>query len=80
VRSLSIELAPIRVNALHPGIVGDSPYWSGKTAALEAVKERALTGRYVMSADIVHAAVFMLENRSVAGTELRVDGGWGLPL
>lgn len=80
VRSLSIELAPIRVNALHPGIVGDSPYWSGKTEALEAVKKRALTGRYVTMRDIVEAAVFLLENPSVAGTELRVDGGWSLPL
>jgi NAD(P)-dependent dehydrogenase (short-subunit alcohol dehydrogenase family) len=80
VRSLSVELAPIRVNALHPGIVGDSPFWSGKTEALEAVKERALTGRWVTTADIVDAAVFLLENPSVAGTELRVDGGWSLPL
>lgn len=80
VRSLSVELAPIRVNALHPGIVGDSPFWSGKAEALEAVKQRALTGRYVTMADIVEAAVFMLENPSVAGTELRVDGGWALPI
>ena len=80
VRSLSVELAPIRVNALHPGIVGDSPYWSGKTEALEAVKKRAPTGRFVTMRDIVDAAVFLLENASVAGTELRVDGGWSLPL
>lgn len=80
VRTLSVELAPIRVNALHPGIVGDSPYWSGKTEALQAVEQRALTGRWVRMDDITHAAVFLLENPSVAGTELRVDGGWGLPL
>jgi NAD(P)-dependent dehydrogenase (short-subunit alcohol dehydrogenase family) len=80
VRSLSVELAPIRVNALHPGIVGDSPYWAGKTEALEAVTKRALTGRWVTMSEIVGAAVFLLENRSVAGTELRVDGGWSLPL
>jgi NAD(P)-dependent dehydrogenase (short-subunit alcohol dehydrogenase family) len=80
VRTLSVELAPIRVNVLHPGIVGDSPYWSGKAEALEAVKQRALTGRWVAMSDIVGAAVFLLENPSVAGTELRVDGGWSLPL
>jgi NAD(P)-dependent dehydrogenase (short-subunit alcohol dehydrogenase family) len=27
VRTLAIELAPHRVNALHPGVVGDSPRW-----------------------------------------------------
>ena len=30
VTALALELAPIRVNALHPGIVGDSPFWAGK--------------------------------------------------
>lgn len=80
VRSLSIQLAPIRVNALHPGIVSDTPFWAGKTEALEAVAQRALTGRPVATSDIVDAAVFMLENPSVAATELRVDGGWSLPL
>jgi NAD(P)-dependent dehydrogenase (short-subunit alcohol dehydrogenase family) len=80
VRTLSVELAPIRVNAIHPGIVGDSPYWSGKTEALEAVKQRALTGRWVAMDDVTAAAVLLLENPSIAATELRVDGGWGLPL
>ena len=28
VRTLAIELAPVRVNAIHPGIVGDSPTWA----------------------------------------------------
>ncbi|HEV3397766.1 MAG TPA: SDR family NAD(P)-dependent oxidoreductase, partial [Actinomycetes bacterium] len=27
VHSLAVELAPVRCNAIHPGIVGDSPYW-----------------------------------------------------
>jgi NAD(P)-dependent dehydrogenase (short-subunit alcohol dehydrogenase family) len=79
VRAMTVELAPIRVNALHPGIVGDSPFWSEKTDALEAVKARAPSGRYVTMADVVHATAFLLENRSVAGTELRIDGGWSLP-
>ena len=38
VRTLVAELAPIRVNALHPGIVADSPYWAPKTEALEATR------------------------------------------
>lgn len=80
VRALTFELAPIRVNAIHPGIVGDSPFWSGKTEALEAARARAPIGRWVTMDDVVDAAVFMLENRSVAATELRVDGGWSLPV
>jgi NAD(P)-dependent dehydrogenase (short-subunit alcohol dehydrogenase family) len=79
VRTLVSELAPVRVNALHPGIVGDSPFWAPKTEALEAVKARTPTGRLVTMRDITDAAVFVLENDSVNGTELRVDGGWSLP-
>jgi len=79
VRTLAAELAPIRVNALHPGIVGDSPYWKPKTAALEAVKARTPTGRLVTMADVVDAAVFLLENQAMNGADLHVDGGWALP-
>jgi NAD(P)-dependent dehydrogenase (short-subunit alcohol dehydrogenase family) len=76
VRTLAIELAPIRVNALHPGVVSDSPAWVGKTSAIEAIAARTPTGRLPTMADVVDAAVFLLENRSVNGVNLDVDGGW----
>jgi len=74
VTTLATELKPLRVNAIHPGIVGDSPYWSGK--ALDHVVARTPTGRLVTTADVVHASVFLLENRSVNAVNLAVDGGW----
>jgi NAD(P)-dependent dehydrogenase (short-subunit alcohol dehydrogenase family) len=77
VHSLAVELAPIRCNAIHPGIVGDSPYWSAKgEAALEPVRNRTPSRRLVTMEDIVGAVVFLLENRSVNGENLYVDGGW----
>jgi NAD(P)-dependent dehydrogenase (short-subunit alcohol dehydrogenase family) len=77
VRALGIELAPIRVNAIHPGIVGDSPYWSQKPdSVLEGFRSRTPTGRLATMQDVVGAVVFLLENRSVNGVELYVDGGW----
>ncbi len=79
VRTLVTELAPIRVNALHPGIVADTPHWAPKTGALEAVKERTPTGRLVQMVDVVDAAEFLLENAAMNGADLRVDGGWSLP-
>jgi NAD(P)-dependent dehydrogenase (short-subunit alcohol dehydrogenase family) len=74
VRTLATELAPIRVNALHPGIVSDSPFWSGKS--LDHVVARTPTGRLATMADIVDAVRFLLENPAVNGIDLRVDGGW----
>jgi NAD(P)-dependent dehydrogenase (short-subunit alcohol dehydrogenase family) len=76
IRTLAIELAPIRFNAIHPGIVGDSPYWKEKP--LDAVLARTPTGRLVTMEDVVEATVFLLENRSVNGVNLYVDGGWML--
>jgi NAD(P)-dependent dehydrogenase (short-subunit alcohol dehydrogenase family) len=75
-RTLVEELKPIRANSLHPGIVGDSPFWSGKDQALENYTSQTPTGRLTTMADIVGATVFLLENRSVNGVDLIVDNGW----
>src|SRR6266542_1655108 len=77
VHTLAVELAPIRVNAVHPAIVGDSPCWSQKPeAVLEAFRSRTPIGRLVSMRDVVGAVVFLLENPSVTGVNLPVDGGW----
>lgn len=76
IRTLAVELAPIRFNAIHPGIVGDSPYWKDKP--LDGVVARTPTRRLVTMADVVDATVFLLENQSVNGVNLYVDGGWML--
>ena len=73
-RTLVWELAPIRVNAIHPGIVEDSPFWAGKD--LSAFLARTPTKRMNRMADIVDAVRFLLENPAVNGIDLRVDGGW----
>jgi len=77
VRALSTELAPIRVNSIHPGIVGDSPFWSDKPPqVLEAFRAGTLTGKLATMADVVSATEFLLENPAVNGVDLVVDGGW----
>ena len=76
VRTLAVELAPIRVNAVHPGVVGDSPYWRDKVAGRPAVRARTPTGRLATMADVVDAVDFLLRNRSVNAIDLSVDGGW----
>ena len=63
VRAFAVELAPIRVNALHPGIVGDSPAWSARTEALDAIRKRTPTGRTIDLAEMADGVLFLLENR-----------------
>ena len=77
VRTLVIELAPTRVNALHPAIVGDSPQWRDMPPErFDALVGRTPTGRLVTMAQIVDASRFLLENEAINGVNLPADGGW----
>jgi NAD(P)-dependent dehydrogenase (short-subunit alcohol dehydrogenase family) len=76
VRTFAIELAPVRVNALHPGIVGDSPAWADNAAVLEAVIARTPTRRTITMDEVTDAALFLLHNTAINGVNLNVDGGW----
>lgn len=78
VHTLAVELGPIRVNAIHPGIVGDSPMWRDNDAMIENVTRRTPIGRPVTMAEVVGASLFLLENGGVSGVNLAVDGGWML--
>lgn len=77
VRTLVIELAPTRVNALHPAIVGDSPQWIDMPKERhDALVARTPIGRLVTMTEVVGASRFLLENAAVNGINLPVDGGW----
>jgi NAD(P)-dependent dehydrogenase (short-subunit alcohol dehydrogenase family) len=76
VSTMVVELAPRRVNAIHPGIVGDSPWWSAKPQAVRDVHAaRTPIGRLVTMDEVVGAAIFLLENEGMNGVSLNVDGG-----
>nr|WP_227411735.1 MULTISPECIES: SDR family NAD(P)-dependent oxidoreductase [unclassified Cryobacterium] len=74
--TLALELAPIRVNSLHPGIIGDSPFWAAKPEAVAGYEKRTPGGQLATMADIVDAAKFLLFNRGVSAHSLNVDRGW----
>jgi NAD(P)-dependent dehydrogenase (short-subunit alcohol dehydrogenase family) len=77
VRTLVIELAPIRVNAIHNGIVGDSPQWRDMAPERhKALVDRTPIGRLVTMEESMGAARFLLENKAINGINLAVDGGW----
>lgn len=79
INTLALELAPIRVNALHPGIIGDSPFWASKPAGvLEQYERRTPGGKLATMADVVGATQFLLRNRGVSAVNLYVDRGWAI--
>ncbi|MEC3954079.1 SDR family oxidoreductase [Nocardia sp. CDC153] len=74
--ALAVELAPLRVNAISPGIV-DSGAWDGpgKAELFAAVAARNPARRVGAPADIASAALLALTNPFLTGTTLHVDGG-----
>lgn len=74
--TMALELAPIRVNALHPGIIGDSPFWAGKPAeVLDGHRRRTPGGELATMADVVDATQFLLRNQGISGTSIYIDRG-----
>ena len=71
--TMIVELAPVRVNMIHPGIVGDGPYRRDRD--LSQVIARSPCGRLAQMADIVDAADFLLRNPAVNAVSLNLDGG-----
>ena len=78
VRTLALELAPIRVNAIHPGVVGDSPAWAGNEEFLKMGISKTLNKRLTTMDDCVSATMFLMENQAVIGVNLVIDAGWSL--
>jgi NAD(P)-dependent dehydrogenase (short-subunit alcohol dehydrogenase family) len=77
IKTLAVELGPVRVNAVHPGIVGDSPAWNGKPPEiLKRVVDRTPLGRLVTMDEVVGSVLFLLDNKGINGVNLYVDGGW----
>ncbi|ALE78495.1 short-chain dehydrogenase [Pseudonocardia sp. AL041005-10] len=77
-QALAVELSPVRVNALSPGIV-DSGQWDrlgeGKDAFLAATAAANPARRTGTPAQLSAAARSLLTNPFVTGTTLHVDGG-----
>ena len=74
-RTLAKEITPVRVNALHSGVVGDSPKWSQVQDTHPAVARTPL-GRLVTMDEVADATEFLLRNGGMNGHDLNIDGGW----
>jgi NAD(P)-dependent dehydrogenase (short-subunit alcohol dehydrogenase family) len=78
-RALAVELAPIRVNIVSPGVV-KTALWSNMTEADRAalykeVAQRSLTGHVADADEIAHAYLYLMRQSYSTGQVLVVDGG-----
>ncbi|MFD9358923.1 SDR family oxidoreductase [Streptomyces sp. NPDC060031] len=79
VRGLALELAPIRVNAVSPGLLR-TPLWDalpadGREAMYEAAAQRLPVNRVGEPQDVAAAIAMVAGNAYMTGTTLFVDGG-----
>jgi NAD(P)-dependent dehydrogenase (short-subunit alcohol dehydrogenase family) len=75
--ALALELAPVRVNVITPGVV-DTPVWRPEDR--ERIKAWAQSAqlpaqRFAPPSDIAHAMLFLMTNSYMTGQNLVVDGG-----
>jgi NAD(P)-dependent dehydrogenase (short-subunit alcohol dehydrogenase family) len=78
-RSLALELAPIRVNAISPGVI-DTSAWDGlgqqgKADYFAEMRARNPARRIGTPADIAQAVLFAMTNTFLTGQTLHIDGG-----
>ncbi|WP_432519063.1 SDR family oxidoreductase [Kineococcus sp. SYSU DK006] len=77
-QALAVELAPVRVNAVSPGVV-DSGSWDGlgerKEAFLRSTAAANPARRTGTPEDLAEAALFAMTNPFLTATTLHVDGG-----
>ncbi|MCZ8514312.1 SDR family oxidoreductase [Paenibacillus filicis] len=78
-RVLAMDLAPIRVNVVSPGVV-DTPVFSGMdTESREAMFQRAaqslLLKRIAKPEEIAEAYVYLANNSYTTGSVIQIEGG-----
>jgi NAD(P)-dependent dehydrogenase (short-subunit alcohol dehydrogenase family) len=78
-RSLALELAPIRVNSVSPGVI-DTGAWDalggrGKAAYFADAAARNPARRIGTADDIAQAVLLALTNTFLTGQTLHIDGG-----
>ena len=78
-RGLALELAPVRVNAVSPGLI-ETPLWDDlpeekRKAMFESAAARLPARRVGQPADIANAVLFLLTTPFATGSTVRVDGG-----
>ncbi|PNQ82194.1 SDR family oxidoreductase [Paenibacillus sp. F4] len=78
-QTLALELAPIRVNVVSPGII-DTPSRSKmpentRNQFYDTVAHKLPVKRVGLAEDVARGVLYLIQNQFVTGTVLHVDGG-----
>lgn len=78
-RVLAIELAPVRVNAISPGVV-ETSLWNSmdedtRRNIFKSFADKLPVGRIGKAADIAKTLIFLMDNDFITGSIIDIDGG-----
>jgi NAD(P)-dependent dehydrogenase (short-subunit alcohol dehydrogenase family) len=78
-RALALEIAPIRVNVISPGVI-DTPVFAGFTpearaAHMEKSAKQSTVGRVGEAEDVAQLVLSVMTNGFLSGTVIDIDGG-----
>ena len=79
-RAMAVELGPVRVNVISPGIVDSGPFWDrlgaeGRERLFNDFAQKSPARRVGRPEDVAAATLFAIANPFLTGTVLAVDGG-----
>lgn len=82
-RALAVELAPIRVNVISPGLIRDTEALAGTSEAareslFSATSQRLPVRRVGTPADVAALVLTIMTNPYVTGATVEIDGGGSL--
>ncbi|XXF79674.1 SDR family oxidoreductase [Myxococcaceae bacterium GXIMD 01537] len=78
-KALAVELAPVRVNCISPGVV-ETPVWdhlseAERTRMFDGLRHSLPARRIGTPRDLAEAALAVMSNPFITGTVVHVDGG-----
>jgi NAD(P)-dependent dehydrogenase (short-subunit alcohol dehydrogenase family) len=82
VRALAVELSPIRVNCVVPGVIR-TPLWDGmapveRDKLFQQVSNSSLVKKVGQADDVADGFIYLMKQRNGTGQSLLIDGGAAL--
>jgi NAD(P)-dependent dehydrogenase (short-subunit alcohol dehydrogenase family) len=74
-KGLALELAPIRVNAIAPGLIDTPLLGEEREGSAKWAKDRLPVRRMGLAEEVAQAVVLLMTNGFITGEVLHIDGG-----
>ncbi len=74
-KGLALELAPIRVNAIAPGLIDTPLLGDGRSEAAKWAQDRLPVKRIGLAEEVAQAVILLMTNGFITGEVLHIDGG-----